>query len=55
MNVDDDVFNYFACDGCEVCSSRDHAYCSLCVLVQHVPVSMVLEFSLDILSSKTEV
>ena len=50
----DNVFNYFSCDRCEgdrsVVSGVMPIDCSFCVLVQHVPVSMVLECSLDVLT-----
>ena len=48
----DNVFNNFACDGSEgdrsVVSGIMH---TLLLVVQHVPVSMVMEFSLDVVSS----
>ena len=47
----DNVFNYVACDGCEGDRSVVSGIMTTVLLVQHVPVSMVLEFSLDIVSS----
>ena len=49
----DNVLNYFASDGCEGDRSVVTGIMPTVhvLLVQHVPVSMVLEFSLDVVSS----
>ena len=45
------LHNLFTCTFGRINMSVCLSVCSSCVLVQHVPVSMVMEFSLDVVLS----